>query len=459
MLQRVLQSLKLGGQGPTAYKTNERVRNYVRFKMLYDGSTIRSNLLGVNQYKELEYNLAPPIINMSAGFLAEKPIVFSFSDESDEISKKADEIWSQSGGSSSFLENALLASIYGDSCIMVDKPDPKKQACLKWLDPMICFPEFDPHDYKVMVALVIAYDIERTDGTKEEYKEEWRGGKVTVYVNGKLTESYTYDEELFGGVPAVWVRNLEIKGDVFGRSDLKNCWKLIEKYDQLNLKNDRVIDYYSAPNIVFTGVSKSQVEMSKTERTVYYLPDGATAGFIEWNGSPPGVEEQLNRTRDTISEVSETPKIAFGQTETGMTQVSGVALRIMYGPLISKTERKRASWGPALIKAMYMAMLAEGVSDISLDQISIEWPDPLPENETEEWSIGADKVEMGVSKKQILREAGYTDKQIEQFTEEKKEEQEALGTELLGQFNAGKVPGNPYEAPPKKPAPPAKKEG
>lgn len=238
-----------------------------------------------------------------------------------------------------------------------------------------------------------------------------------------------------------------MKGDMFGESDLKPIAELVEQYDHLMEKQSRIIDYYASPNLMVKGVSKSQIEISKGERTMFFLPENGDIKFIEWTGAPQGIEEHIKMVREAISEISETPQIAFGKTETGMSNVSGIDLKILYGPLVSKTERKRQkSWGPQLERAMQIALLAENI-EVELDKLSINWMSPLPENEVEEWQIGAEKAAMGVSKKQVMRENGYTEDEIEKFAEEKSEEADIMAEEAAKQFAAGKVPGSPYKDP------------
>jgi hypothetical protein len=396
------------------------------------------------QYTKMEYGLAEPIVNASADFLAAKDITFQVADDEDTTGLCAD-IWTDSGGTAAFLENAINGAMLGDAVILIQKKEDDERAYLKWLDPCVCFPIFDPHDCERLLALTIAYQIPAPVGHGViDYREEWVDGTVTIKENGIVTGTDTYDQELFGGeVPAVWIRNQKRKGEVYGRSDLQCCDVLIEKYNHQNVKQDKIIDYYSSPNIMVKGVNKRQFEMTKGERTVYFLPADGDMGFVEWQGTAQtqAVEAQINRCRETISEVSETPQAAFSQLPTGLGDVTGIALRLMMGPLLKKTDRKRGSWGPCLEKAMWFALLVEG-KKVDLEALSITWPDPLPTNLVEFWQIATQKDAMGVPKKQILREANYSEDQIEEFEAEKDEEIKSLGEQALSLFDKGMGPGS-----------------
>jgi hypothetical protein len=411
---------------------------------MYDGYVIRKNENGVQEWKVLKYNMSLPIINITADFLASKPVSFVVSND-EEATSIADKIWTESGGSAVFMENAFLGCVFGDACIMVSKKDNESTACFKWLDPSICYPEFDPHDYNRMTGLVLKYDIERPDGSKEVYKEVWREGTVKTYLEDKIINTESYDEKAFNGVPAVWIRNNGIKSLKYGISDIQPIAELVEQYDHLMDKMSRLCDYYSSPNIYFKGVTKKQMETSRRgERTIYYLPVDGEVGFVEWKGSPQGVQEHINQIREALSEVSQTPQIAFSKIDNAVSNVSGVALRLLYGPLLSKTHRKRLSWGPAMERAMHMALIVEGYEDIDLDRISIKWQDPLPENEIEKWQIAVEKESLGVSKEQILREDGYTQDEIDQFKKENEDSASRMDAAMIKQFSQGQVGGVPY---------------
>jgi len=450
VLQNILSALgmqkSIDQPGLWSIGQSTRLQSYMKYKRLYDGYAVRASSANTLQYKRLKYNPSRPIVNIAASFLAGCDVTWTVSNPdgspNEEASKKAVEIWQESGGAATFMSNAIHGTIYGDTVLFVTKED-EETAVLRWTDPLICWPTFDPHDYNKIKSLTIAYEIPGPTGKPVPYKEVWADGEVKVYVDDKLDDTYEYDEERFDGPPAVWIRNQDIKSEMFGRSDLQPIDELVEEYDHVCCKQTRIIDYYANPNIAVIGATRKESQQSKSERTMYYLPEGADMKFITWEGTPPAVDTHIDRIRETIAEQSETPQIAFSKIDSGITNVSGIALKILFGPLLRKTARKWQSWGPALEKAMWMALMAEGF-DLDKDMVTIEHSEPTPENLVEFWQTATEKEQLGVSKKQILREAGYTADQITQMEEEKKKEQEELGAQLLSQFSSGKVSGLPY---------------
>lgn len=466
MINSILNLLRVRTD-PTGQLAQEvRINSYLRYKRLYDGYAIRSETGTNTQYRKLRYNPARPIVNVSADFLAGKDITFTI-EEDEDATKLAKDIWEYSGGDSAFLENAISGAVYGDACIIVRNEKETGKQVLNWIDPSCVTPIFDPSNVDLIMAMRVEYFVPYVDvsGKAAERKvcEEWANGKITVSVDDKVDESLggTYDEKAFQGVPAVWIRNQKVKGEQFGRSDLEPITELVEQYDHLMEKMSRIIDYYASPNLKVKGVQKGSLQTTRGEKTMYYLPVDGDIEFIEWQGTAaPAIQEHLQMVRENIAEMSETPLVAFssvGDTSV-QTNLAGVAIRLLYAPLIKKTERKRKAWEDSLKEAMRYALLLAG-KDIPIDQLNIEWQDPLPVNDTETWTVAGMKKDLGVSQKQILREMGYSEEEIEQFEEESAEEAEAAAEAMAKQFSAGNVPGSPYGKPiPGKPAAAPKEE-
>jgi hypothetical protein len=91
---------------------------------------------------------------------------------------------------------------------------------------------------------------------------------------------------------------------------------------------------------------------------------------------------------------------------------SAVALRLTLMGMLSKTERKRFTYGEGLKKIckMVLAMLDKAniyrTSEADRE-VDIIFPSPLPENMMEKLREAQIKKELGVPTEQVLRELGY----------------------------------------------------
>lgn len=436
-------------RGYNTYYGSQRVINYGRYRRVVEGF-VPKNTGSTLQWKKLQYNPVLPILNINAEFLAGKPIRLQV-DGDERLTNEANGIWDRAGGAYAFMENVTLGMKYGDSVLIPYYDERRKKWTIKWVDPSIAFPVFDPNDYdKIMKIDFVWADHNSVGDLTAWFREEWANGVITRYNGGEVvgTRIGTYDENIFNGCPIAWIKPEGEKGRPFGISLVDPLVELVEKYDHLMQKQDQMIDYYANPNLAFKGVKKTD-NVDTGMRKVYFLPSDGDVKFIEWSGSPPGVEEHIRRIKDMMSEVSSTPAIAFSNFEFKFADVSGVALKVLFGPLLLKTDKARLSWGKGITRAVRMALYYETGQLVEEDQITILWQNPLPNNTKEDWEIATIKNMLGVSWDQIQREQGYTQDQIEQMiiTYKEQKEREAEYAGMLAEETAKSQPAMPGKLP------------
>lgn len=123
----------------------------------------------------------------------------------------------------------------------------------------------------------------------------------------------------------------------------------------------------------------------------------------------------------------------FHLLQTGAPE-SGEALKTAEEPFVAKVRDRMRSFGPVWERAMALALRIEGVAD---PVVSVNWQRPETRNEREFWELAAIKRELGVSPQQILREYGYTDREIEQMREEIAEHARLMAGLAAQAFNRG----------------------
>lgn len=378
----------------------DRFRRYARFLRAYEGyrtpgglNPSRSNAETALQMARLRFNFNRPIVELGASFLVGDAVTWKIDPDgkgdqaearAQEIADKAFDIWDRSGSDRAILQAARSGGIYGDMVALATL-DAEGQPRIEFVSPDLCTPKFRGNDAQKLERLTIAWTEEDEREQRTNHREEITADGREKFVNDVPVpeESAQFD----GRIPAAWIRNLSLKGQSYGISDLDGVVDLVEAYDHVMTKRERIIDYYAAPTIVFEGLRKGDLE--KDTNTVLYLPastgtgGGKRAYFLEWAGAPPDIELQLDRIRNDIAEVSQVPAVAFGRQDSGLSTISGVALRILYGPLLAKTDAKRASWGPELEYVMWLCLRKAGYPELRLEQVNIQWPDPVPVNEKE----------------------------------------------------------------------------
>lgn len=351
----------------------DRLLNYQRFMLAYRGQAVRAPVGQVTpvEGRRLRHNLNRPIVNLGAAFLAAKPLKWVV-DGNTQATEQAMAVWDRSGSERALLEAARCGGIMGDMVGLATVGALDGRSRIEFVCPDIAFPTFMGSDSGKLTSLDISWQeedrSERTRTIREFYGETGR----EVYVDGERDAA---QDQSWTALPAVWIRNLSVKGMCFGFSDLDGVTELVEEYDHVASKRTRILDYYAEPTIVFEGMQKTDLE--KTTGTTFFIPTGGKVYFLEWAGNQPDVESQLNRIRNDISEITQVPAVAFGRQDSGFSSISGVALRLLYGPLLAKTNDKWANWGPPLEYLMWLCLRQEG-SDVPLETVNVAWTDPLP---------------------------------------------------------------------------------
>lgn len=99
---------------------------------------------------------------------------------------------------------------------------------------------------------------------------------------------------------------------------------------------------------------------------------------------------------------------------------SGVALLVAEGKLIKRVRDKQRDWGDTWREVMAMVLTMNG-TDCLPEDLEIEWAPPETRDERALIETLLMKLDLGVSKKQALLEAGYTEDEAEEFLEEAEE--------------------------------------
>jgi hypothetical protein len=120
--------------------------------------------------------------------------------------------------------------------------------------------------------------------------------------------------------------------------------------------------------------------------------------------------EQIREAMDKTSSVTPIVAGVIGGKVGNLT--SAVALKLMLMGMLSKTERKKFTYGEGLKKicAMVLEILDRAdiyKTSIADRQMDVIFPSPLPENMLEKLQEAQIKKELGVPEEKILRELGY----------------------------------------------------
>ena len=370
-----------------------------------------------------------------------------------EIERALDLIWESSGGIALLQDMALLGHVYGhvDLVLRVD-PRAKGRTVeeiareglirVEIVSPTRSIAILDPHDYRNILAYVITYVREGAPDTSLAPATEnlsplrrWQPrrpltsspeaprnltrvveiisiARRQVYENAKLI----LDESpaLFGDqLPIVHAHNISQPFRYEGQGEVE---ALIPLQDELNTRlSDRAcrvtlqsFKMYLAKG--FDGLENAQVSPGTVWSTDN--PD-ATVQAFGGDAETPGEERHIAEIREALDKVSAVPPVAGGVVQAKIGNLTSAnALRITLMGLLSKTARKRVTYGGAIARMSALILRAfDNCGTLATSEadrtVKLEWPDPLPEDEQAKVAAAETKSRLGVPRERLLAELGY----------------------------------------------------
>ena len=314
---------------------------------------------------------------------------------------------------------------------------------------LAAFPQFDAahlHDY-----LRLAADIRRAGFGVELYpeakalgkqlkhadrrgfrvaliagSEEWQSGKCQVK-DLRDGSSVTVDRTdkrgnwLRIGEPTVWpwpwpplvdAQNLPAPGQFWGRSDIDAVNIALTRAGNARASDlNRTARLHAHPSVLAKGMTPTQaaaIDLGNDKLTA--LPDPSMG--LDYLELPEGASTSLgwlSELHDQFREHSRVPAVAAGRLDAAGA-LSGVALRILFAPLLQHTAQKRLTYG-RLIRDLTRRLLALGGWQ---GTAVVQWPDILPTNDLEVWQTASAEQAAGVSRETSLRSRGLDPDQEEQ---------------------------------------------
>lgn len=124
--------------------------------------------------------------------------------------------------------------------------------------------------------------------------------------------------------------------------------ELVQYLSQLISQKADVIRTYANPTILDEMSGQSPDEIRKAvaaEGSVVPLAREGNIRFLNWEGTTPTIDEQIELIMDLIFDISGKPRSAFGQT---VTNQSGVVTNLALTPTLQSNEAHETIWGHRL---------------------------------------------------------------------------------------------------------------
>ncbi len=465
------------GMSPSGRKVSEQGRTYMQAqeyglpsRITGVAHSIEGGVAGARAVKDIarkEVVIENDIawrINSSMDFLFGKPITFVSKSPDAGKSEKIEQILKalfSANGDIGFLQDmAVLGGVYGFVDCFVrpgekiinrfhsSTPVPSfkdvlhlaRDIELELIDAPRALPVLEENDYRnidfyvqhfyqkknsVCKKNTFLFKILSSRKYKSDSQYKRQGVEVTEITSPDVWQVYE-DKQLvdegvnpWGFIPVVHIQNMAQPFYYEGQSDVE---PLIPLQDELNTRlSDRASRITFQSFKMYLGKNIEGFESKPVSPGRMWHTDDPDATIEEFGGDieAPSEESHVAEIREAMDKVSGVTPLVAGVLKNKLGNLtSAVALRLTLMGMLSKTERKRFTYGQGLkqIAKTALAMLDKaGIYETSVEdrEVDIIFPSPLPENMMEKLEEAKIKKELGVPDHQVLRELGYEMKEKE----------------------------------------------
>lgn len=242
--------------------------------------------------------------------------------------------------------------------------------------------------------------------------------------------------------PIFHCQNLPCANSYYGYSDLE--FPLIDLNHALNLNvsnTARIIRFHAHPKTVAKGLAGATVDVAANG--IIQLPGKDSDLFnLEMQSDLASSLSFIELLRSFYHQTSEIPEVAAGKVE-DLGQLSGLALQILYGPLLKKTGKKRPLYDELLCSVNRALLELGGQGE---HKVKTFYPSVLPSDAKGDREVAVMDEALGVSRNTILSKFGYNpEDEAAKKAKERKSDRE-LGGRLLKDFERDANPEDDEDA-------------
>lgn len=231
--------------------------------------------------------------------------------------------------------------------------------------------------------------------------------------------------------PVVHCQNMIAPHEFWGVSDIED--DLVEVVDKENFVVSnilKILRYHAHPKTYISGAKEERDIVRNGIDDTMLLPQGADLKALEMRSDLASSISMYRELKEFAHELARVPEVATGKVES-VGQLSGVALEILYQPLLEKTEAKRVTYGELIIELNRRLLALGGYGEDKIT--SLHWQGLLPKDAQVEANAALAMKQLGVSADTLIQKFGY-DPDVER---EKRAKETDLGQALLDAFDRG----------------------
>lgn len=441
-----------------AKQEQERRADYALFRAYYGGDHPTRLTDRMKRFVNQDLKFADNFSEVVVDALAERLTVSTFQSETDSIAEWAWGAWTANRMDQVQAEVHTDAIMLGDTYVLVDFDNEQQRSRFTHQLAETIIPHYNETTGKIDVASKKWLDVPELGGEPRTRMNLYFPERVEKYVvSGARWVQFQEPGDRVWPLP--WLRKdgapLGISilhfvnkpaGGRFGRSELATVIPLQD------ILNKHIIDLVLVND--GTGFRLPFTVNIDHSATTYTMLPGTIMKFNSLEegqfevgefapGDPEGILKSIELIVQHIAGISRTPQHLF-QIADGA--VSGEALKTAESGLVSKAKKRQVNFGNTWEDVMLMGLRVQEAFGAPVagsgpnTHISAIWEDSETRNQESFLKSLESKMRLGIPERQLWREMGYNQEEIDQMEKDKEEESarvENLGGELLRQFTGG----------------------
>jgi hypothetical protein len=394
-------------------------------------------------------NFARLVVDKGVAFLFGQEPVFELDDASTERTPEEvhlDDVWRYNRKMQTLQKLAINGAVCGHAFIKIVLPKPgEPHPRFIILSPEYVSVVTDPDDIDYVWRYVIQYPARDKDGKRlvirQVVERQDSGAWLIRDEVSRGDQAFKMEREAFW--PWLWApvldcQNLPSPNEYYGISDIEADMLKLNASANFTLSNlQRIIRFHGHPRTWGKGFTKKELEVS-VDGTIILPSTTAELHTLDPASDLSSSIEFYKRIKEAIHETTRIPEVAVGKLES-TNGLSGVALQILYQPLVEKVEAKRLTYGEMLIEVNRRLLEMAGYGEENY--CKIHWAELLPKNNLEERQVALLDQQLGVSKDTLLTRLGYD---AEQEMEKHAVEAEDAADRMLSAFDRDQGPGGSF---------------
>lgn len=376
----------------------------------------------------IKLNLARPVVNAGLHFLFGRDVRLTVA--GDEAAQTwLDAAWRMNRQATTLLNLGKNGALCGHAFVRIvpDSPLTAPYPRLVVLDPANVAAFWEADDIENIFAYTIEFpDVDRRTGRPLTRRTEIARDGAAWTITDKVAAAGGRWQVV--GTPAAWpypwppivhCQNMPCPNEFWGEADLDEDVIAVNRAINTAMSNaNRAVRIHAHPWPVGKGLRAEEVDRSLNALILLQNPN-ASLDLLQAQGVGAADFELYRHLKEALHAIAETPEIATGRLD-NIGQLSGLALQILYGPLLAKTQTKRRTYGD-MLQALCARLLELGGYGAGAE-VTVGWSDPLPKDAEAERRVAEADRRLGASAATLLERL-----EMDPIKEQERRAQEAQG--------------------------------